>query len=388
MPPESPCVAAFTCFSSLSVLRSYDVRSVCEWCNPDVDIAKYTLKAGYHHDSAVAGTHFGASSFGLIFGDWANGCQILPDVILPANREPALTTALVNPKSATVVAVGARATSATTATNGASGTNQGVEEAWAWHHADATTCTMSGDTCSYTPAAAADAMGAAFATAMAYGQAISRIKVQQGLVLLQEQYDSPAEIVNQHISDLKRDVVAHMLIPYYQGAILSAHEMDTAVGSAERYIAQARGDAYWKVINDVVGSDSFDATDRATLSTMFSATHFKPSTSNYCTARVRLLRNLPAASTLQYAEERPAGSHATGTLVASATEDGKVVHLTADDVGTLTAAADKVCLAELDGKSLVITVGTQSGLFQTGNDVGELNAHDYRPGEFVTNDFM
>ena len=38
--------------------------------------------------------------------------------------------------------------------------------------------------------------------------------------------------------------------------------------------------------------------------------------------------------------------------------------------------------------TLTITTGTQSGFFKTGNDVGELNAHDYRPGEFVTNDFI
>ena len=38
--------------------------------------------------------------------------------------------------------------------------------------------------------------------------------------------------------------------------------------------------------------------------------------------------------------------------------------------------------------TLTITTGTQQGFFKTGNDVGELNAHDYRPGEFVTNDFI
>ena len=330
---------------SLIVFIRFWSRSVCERCDPAVDTAGYTLSPGYHHNSAVAGTHFGASSFGLIFGDWANGCQILPDVTLPADKTPALTAAL----AAAVTNVGARATSAITAINGASNANQGVEEAWAWYHGDTATCPMSGDTCSHTPAEAADAMGAAFATAMTYGQAISRIKVQQGLVLLQEQYDAPAGIVDQHVSDLKRDVAAHMLIPFFQGVILSAQEMDAAVGSAERYAAQRRGDAYWKVIDDAVERDGFDfdPTDRATLSTMFA--HYPPKVINYCAARVRLLRNLPSASTLQYAEERPAGSHATGTLVASAHKDGEVVHLTPADVGILTAADGKVCLAGLDG---------------------------------------
>jgi ABC-type transport system substrate-binding protein len=40
------------------------------------------------------------------------------------------------------------------------------------------------------------------------------------------------------------------------------------------------------------------------------------------------------------------------------------------------------------GTTLTINVGTQKGSFKTGDDVGELNAHDYRPGEFVTNDFI
>ena len=40
------------------------------------------------------------------------------------------------------------------------------------------------------------------------------------------------------------------------------------------------------------------------------------------------------------------------------------------------------------GTTLTINVGTQKGSFMTGDDVGELNAHDYRPGEFVTNDFI
>ena len=37
--------------------------------------------------------------------------------------------------------------------------------------------------------------------------------------------------------------------------------------------------------------------------------------------------------------------------------------------------------------TLTITTGPSRG-YKTGNDVGELNAHDYRPGEFVTNDFI
>ena len=38
--------------------------------------------------------------------------------------------------------------------------------------------------------------------------------------------------------------------------------------------------------------------------------------------------------------------------------------------------------------TLVITAGTQTGFFQTGADIGSMNPHDYRPNEFVTNDFI
>ena len=35
---------------------------------------------------------------------------------------------------------------------------------------------------------------------------------------------------------------------------------------------------------------------------------------------------------------------------------------------------------------LVVNVGTQTGSFLIGHDIGPLNPHDYRPNEFVTND--
>ena len=38
--------------------------------------------------------------------------------------------------------------------------------------------------------------------------------------------------------------------------------------------------------------------------------------------------------------------------------------------------------------TLVITPGVQTGFFKTGADIGSLNPHDYRPNEFVSNDFV
>ena len=44
--------------------------------------------------------------------------------------------------------------------------------------------------------------------------------------------------------------------------------------------------------------------------------------------------------------------------------------------------------AAASDETLVITAGTQTGFFQTGTDIGSMNPHDYRPNEFVTNDFI
>jgi len=48
-----------------------------------------------------------------------------------------------------------------------------------------------------------------------------------------------------------------------------------------------------------------------------------------------------------------------------------------------------VCAGSLvNAADIVITTGTQTGFFRQGFDVASLNPHDYRPNEFVTNDFI
>ena len=42
--------------------------------------------------------------------------------------------------------------------------------------------------------------------------------------------------------------------------------------------------------------------------------------------------------------------------------------------------------AVVSTSELVVNVGTQTGSFLIGQDIGPLNPHDYRPNEFVTND--
>ena len=38
--------------------------------------------------------------------------------------------------------------------------------------------------------------------------------------------------------------------------------------------------------------------------------------------------------------------------------------------------------------TLVVTPGLQVGFFKTGSDIGSLNPHDYRPNEFISNNFV
>ena len=50
------------------------------------------------------------------------------------------------------------------------------------------------------------------------------------------------------------------------------------------------------------------------------------------------------------------------------------------------AATLALSAAMASASELVVNVGTQTGSFLIGHDIGPLNPHDYRPNEFVTND--
>jgi len=126
------------------------------------------------------------------------------------------------------------------------------------------------------------------------------------------------------IADLKKDIVAHMLIPHYQGAIKAAYDMDEGDAAAKAG-ALSDGAEHWKVIRAAVGS--FAASDRAQLTAMFA-----PAASgkmNFCTVQALLLRNLPGASNLQY------GGLQGDTRTA---KEDDVQHVTKKDVGVLKAS--------------------------------------------------
>jgi len=159
-----------------------------------------------------------------------------------------------------------------------------------------------------------------------YGHSVARVKVQQALAILQSDLATPS--ADRSIDDIKKDIVAHMLIPHYQGAIKAAHQMDE--GTA---IKDTDGGEHWKVIDAAVGS--FAASDRAQLAAMFATD--ASGKMNFCTVQTLLLRNLPGSSNLQYGSKdcikelcKEIGTHTPN--------DDDVQHVTAKDIGVLKAS--------------------------------------------------
>ena len=91
--------------------QSNNQPSVCEWCDPAVDANDWSLKSGFVHDrdfaqieKAKPGRSYGrrlqageageANDFGMLFEKESNGCQIMPEMTMPASPSTDLTAAL------------------------------------------------------------------------------------------------------------------------------------------------------------------------------------------------------------------------------------------------------------------------------------------------------
>lgn len=346
VPDENHCYIDNECIPTGETAPNYQTRnkaSVCEWCDPTLNPNDWSLKSGFVHDRTFAqeiedgqkGGRWGrrlqdgevgqANSFGMLFEKQSNGCQILPvDMTMPASPSEDLTAALVDAASGTIAAVSALTSGAIAAVSSATNTNQHVHIAWAHYSGNSVTCTKSGDVCQHTPAAFADTIGDNFDTNLHYGHSVARVKVQQGLTVLKETLASSSSEAAL-IADLKKDIIAHMLVPYYQAAVKSAYHMDAGADAAAKATARAEGKEYWQVVNDAVGSD-FNAADSDFLTSMFASA--AAGDFNYCATSTRLLSKLPAASQLQYTNLVRAG-----TMTTTAAES--IVHVTAADMGTL-----------------------------------------------------
>jgi hypothetical protein len=307
----------------------YGSNSVCETCDPDKDPDAWSLASGYFHDRDTADQRSsGANNYGIYFAGRANGCQLLPDMPTPSTPSAGLTAANAIGGMFTVAAIGTRTTSAISAVNSAAKGNQGAEIAWGWYHGDSTKCAKDAgkDVCKHTPSELSDTIAPDFETNLYYGHSVARVKVQQALAILQSDLATPS--ADRSIDDIKKDIVAHMLIPHYQGAIKAAHQMDE--GTA---IEDTDGAEHWNVIDAAVGS--FAASDRAQLAAMFATD--ASGKLNFCTVQTLLLRNLPGSSKLQYGSKdcimegcKEIGTHAP--------DDGDVQHVTAKDIGVLKAS--------------------------------------------------
>ena len=384
--------------------------SVCEVCQPAVYANGWSVKPNYFHDRDHANDECWAptrtkggfnaepgpckpNNYGILFQRNSNGCQELPDVPLPATPSAALAAALAGPTSGAVADIGARAIKAITETNTAT-TVDGTQLVSAWYHANQANCNGASGfevdhdkdpatpkhktgACKNTPAAHADEMASLFGTSMFYGHSVARIKVQQALAILDDDFKTGT--VTAVKDDMKKDIVAHILVPMYQGAIKAAHEMDTA---SDKAAALAAGLAYWNLIHPNV--PGFDAADKARLVALFGSA--ASGTHNYCEVKAILHRNLPDGSMLQYGQQvhqtmgdtrddskRPL-HHASGLPTASLmhvpetsgrensqpkpisgelgvpseTEATEGVHIKERDIGSLVAAVDgggepKVC---------------------------------------------
>ena len=368
--------------------------SVCEQCDPDVKSDGWSIKPGYFHDrdfaldidggmgspAARGGSCKGcptsanladevpawlpdeqsrANKYGLLFVANTGGCQVLPDVPMPASPNSNLNAALVNPTSGTIADVGARLTSAIAKIKGATKANQGAEISAAWYSANPATCTkvanscpavvgeacMHSERCAHTPAAHADAMAPLFGTDLHYGHSNARIKVIQALAILHKDITTGTTTANR--AQLEMDVIAHMLIPMYQGLVHAAHKMDHPTTAAAGLADFA---AYWAIIKHEV---AFNAADQARLDTLAADSNNK-ATNNFCTVKALLYRNLPTGSKLQYmhdwtpcpngapilpcpgASETAHANEVTGAqhLKASVVDQAVSVHLTEADLGS------------------------------------------------------
>jgi len=291
--------------------QKYNQASVCEACQPTVKEDGYSLVTGHFHDRNFAnaetgrcsrgcfGPTFGGkfnqiSEYGVVFEMQSNGCQVMPEMT---------PTVTVSSGSKTVAQ---QFTEAIKLVNEATKDNKGAEKAWLYYNGNSATCNHASvsfeqdgstvkhyETCENTPSHSADTYAAAFETNLYYGQSMARIKVQQGLVILQAELNNGDQTA-QSIADLKQDIVAHMLITGYQVVIHSAHVMQHEQ-TAKKAQAKADGFEAWNAMKD---HWTGDANDKVRLGNLFAGT---PDTAfHYCTASELLKRNMPASSSNHY----------------------------------------------------------------------------------------
>lgn len=393
---DDNCIATGTMAPSY---QRYNNPSACEWCDPAVNPTGYSLKPMFVHDRDLARDENGRNGrrlasqtnrYGMIFDTSSNGCQMLPSLTIPDDNAgltaaaaakkvvtgaiadaPTEMAKIANDHSAALLAeadaaaggtgsfagvdadsrkafVDASATDAIPVTNalkaveGGKSTLANWQSAWAYYSGNEASCTKTDSvTCDYTPSATAGAHAHAdiFNTALHYGHAVAVVKTQQSMSLgaaKAEATDADAALSEAFLIDTKM----HMLVPYFQGVIAMANQMDTATTATAKKTAQLKGYAYYSLVMPTLSPQGADAA--ADVAVMFHPSSAVSGTKNYCKVKALVESQLPNASSLQYTFGYGAVVDRRGNDRA-ATEHSAVAAdaldtLTLEDVGDLTGA--------------------------------------------------
>ena len=301
--------------------QRYNQGSVCEWCNPAVNPFGYSVREGYIHDRDLALVENGrngrrlstqTNDYSMVFDVSSNGCQILPSLAMPSSMPAALVSAVGAAAIAQSVGAGSLAAASSgiasiatahTATLrvlaeqaisgvgpflGASVLDRKAfidvmatdvlpvanalemlavspaslmawQMAWAYYNGDTTSCTKdAAGACLFTPSATASAHAVAFDTNLHYGHAVASVKAQQSMALgaaNSESVSPDAALAQSFLLDTKM----HMLVPYLQGILAMAEQMDTAATASLKKAAQMKGYAYFRLVHDVLAASAQQA---------------------------------------------------------------------------------------------------------------------------------
>jgi hypothetical protein len=298
--------------------QRYNQGSVCEWCNPSVNPFGYSVRAGYIHDRDLALVENGrngrrlstqTNAYSMVFDVSSNGCQLLPSLAMPTTMPTALSSAV----GAAAVAATVRAGSLAAASSGISsiatahsatmritaeqavsgvGPFLGVsasarkafidamatdilpvhnalelltadsmslsawQVAWAYYSGNTASCTRNAaGACMHTPSATAVDHAVPFGTDLHYGHAVASVKAQQSMALgaaNSENVAPDAALAQSFVLDTRM----HMLVPYLQGILAMAEQMDVAPTASLRKEAQLRGYAYYSLVRNVLAASA------------------------------------------------------------------------------------------------------------------------------------
>ena len=144
------------------------------------------------------------------------------------------------------------------------------QTAWAYYNGNTASCTKNAaGACLHTPAATASAHATVFDTNLHYGHAVASVKAQQAMALgaaNSESVNPDAALAQSFLLDTQM----HVLIPYLQGILAMAEQMDTAATASLKKAAQMKGYAYMRLVHDVLAAS---APQSATGALLTSAQH-------------------------------------------------------------------------------------------------------------------